>query len=87
MRSRFAALILFTLPITTLATDELIDLHAEREPLLVVWNKVVEKCPNSEIDHRITHTEEPVTLTVEGANCRDVLKMLVDFDKGASPSK
>ncbi|MCQ3830235.1 hypothetical protein HXX02_12335 [Microbulbifer elongatus] len=81
------ALTLLLLPITTLAGDDLLDLHVERTPLLTVWNAVVEKCPDAEVDHRIIHAEEPVTLTVERTSCRDVLQILIDFDKGAGPSK
>ncbi|WP_299596767.1 hypothetical protein [uncultured Microbulbifer sp.] len=81
-----AAMILSALPITVFAAEDSIDLSAEQKPLLSVWNEVVEKCSETYIDHRIVHTQEPVTLKVEGVSCRDVLKMLVDFDKGVNPS-
>ncbi|MCK7598627.1 hypothetical protein M0G74_15220 [Microbulbifer sp. CAU 1566] len=85
MRS-IAALILSILPIIVFAADDLVELTTEGEPLLSVWQNVVEQCPESEYMHQIIHAEELVTLKVEGVACRDVMKMLVDFDLGAGPS-
>ncbi|WP_295800629.1 hypothetical protein [uncultured Microbulbifer sp.] len=89
MRS-IAALIVCILPVTVFAFDEpieTIDLNVKEKNLLLVWEMVVEKCPGTRSEHRVIHPREPVSLKVEGVDCRDVLKMLVDFDLDVSPSK
>lgn len=75
---------LFFLMVATYADAKgvTLDIEAQQRPISEVWTVVSKKCPSETSGYKLNNSEEPISVQFEDIYCEDIVKMLIEFDRG-----